>query len=473
MLKLFNTLTRKKEEFIPRGVTVKIYFCGPTVYNYAHIGNLRAYIFPDLLRRYLEYRGFVVRLIMNITDVDDKTIRDSKKEGLTLKQFTDKYTKAFFEDIDALKIRRASHYPKATEHIKEMADIINKLFKNGLAYKSEDGSIYFNISKFKKYGKLSGLKIKELKPGTRVKQDEYTKEQVQDFALWKAWTVDDGDVYWDIKIGKEIIRGRPGWHIECSAMSEKHLGLPIDIHGGGVDLIFPHHENEIAQTIGSGEKEFVRYWIHGEHLIVDGKKMSKSLGNFYTLRDLIKRDYDPLAFRFLCMNSHYRNQLNFTFQALEDAEKTLETINDFFYKLEDYSKWVKEESNEFYLVINEIEAKFEEAMDDDFNSAEALPVIFELMSIVNKMIDNKTIDRKALKLAKNFLLKINTIFDFLKPKEELTDVEKELLQKREQARLAKDYEKSDHYRAKLRKMGVILEDTPYGTRWRKTKFVED
>src|SRR3989338_8353872 len=307
-LKLYNTLTRKKEVFKPiKDKIVNLYTCGPTIYDYAHIGNFRAYICSDILKRYLKYKGFKVKHIMNITDVDDKTIKGANQQKISLKDYTKKYEKIFFEDIEALNIDKADVFPKATEHIKEMIDLVKKLLKNGIAYKSEDGSIYYDISKFKDYGKLSHTKIKELKEGARVNQDSYEKESANDFALWKAYHEEDGNIFWQTEIGK----GRPGWHIECSAMSMKYLGSHFDIHAGGVDLVFPHHENEIAQSEAFTGKKFVNYWFHNEHLLVDGRKMSKSLGNYYTLRDLLTKNYNPKAIRYLLLSTHYRQQLNF------------------------------------------------------------------------------------------------------------------------------------------------------------------
>jgi len=286
-IKFKNSLSRVREEFKPiEPGKVKFYTCGPTVYNFAHIGNFRAYIFEDLLRRYLKYKGYDVYQVMNLTDIDDKTIRDSQKEGISLKDFTGRYIKAFFDDLDTLGIERAEQYPAATEHIPEMVELIKKLTENGYAYEV-NGNYYFKISAFKDYGKLANLDMAGLKAGARVATDEYEKDSVSDFALWKAWDEADGDVYWETEIGK----GRPGWHLECSAMSMKYLGNHFDIHTGGVDNMFPHHENEIAQSEGATGEKFVNYWMHCEYLIVDGRKMSKSLGNFYTLRDIIDKGY--------------------------------------------------------------------------------------------------------------------------------------------------------------------------------------
>jgi len=460
MLKLFNTLTRKKEAFLAKK-EVGIYFCGPTVYDYAHIGNFRAYIFADLLRRYLEYLDSKVRMVMNITDVDDKTIRNSREQGISLKEFTDIYTKAFFEDIEKLRIRKADIYPRATEHIGEIVKLIKKLLEKGIAYKAEDGSVYYDISKFPKYGKLSRTKFKKQK--SRIKSDEYTKEEAQDFALWKAWDEEDGDVAWETVLG----RGRPGWHIECSVMSMKYLET-VDIHGGGVDLIFPHHENEIAQSEGAGKRP-VRYWLHCEHLLVDGKKMSKSLGNFYTLRDLLKKGYDPVAIRFLLMNSHYRNQLNFTFKELDSAKKTVDNLNAFISRTKDLIKKVeeKEKNEELSLLVDETREKFEDSMNDDLNVPLAISYLFDMINVFNKEMDNKTADKESLKKAYDFLVSINEIFDFLEEKKELTEEEKTLIEEREKLRREKRFKEADEVRALLKKKGVLLEDTPYGIRWKK------
>ncbi|MEK6797180.1 MAG: cysteine--tRNA ligase, partial [Spirochaetota bacterium] len=325
-IKLHNSLSRSDEEFTP--ITpgeVKMYSCGPTVYNFAHIGNFRAYMVSDLLHRTLLLAGYKVTLIMNLTDIDDKTIRSARAEKLPLTLFTEKYKKAFFEDIAALRIKPASVYPSATDHIPEMISIIQRLTERGHTY-AADGSIYFRLSSFPNYGRLANLEHDVLKAGAsgRVAADEYEKENVSDFALWKGYAEADGDVFWETPLGK----GRPGWHIECSAMSTKYLGDTFDIHTGGIDNKFPHHENEIAQTECATGKKFVHYWLHNEHLIVDGEKMSKSKGNFYTLRDLIAKGYDARAIRYLLISSHYRKQLNFSLDGILQSAKALERMND-------------------------------------------------------------------------------------------------------------------------------------------------
>jgi cysteinyl-tRNA synthetase len=382
VLKLYNTLTRKKEKFVPiKEGTVSIYSCGPTVYDFPHLGNYRAYIASDVLKRYLIYSGFKVKHVMNITDVDDKTIRNSAKEKIPLKQFTSRYEKAFFEDIKQLNIMPADCYTKATEHIKDMIEIIEKLLKEGLAYKGADGSVYYKVSAFKGYGKLAHLAPDALKEGAsgRVNADEYTKEEARDFALWKAWTKDDGDVYWESPFG----RGRPGWHIECSAMSMKYLGNHFDIHTGGVDLVFPHHQNEIAQSEGSSGEKFVNYWLHNEWLLVNGEKMSKSLGNFFTLRDVLGKGCSSVAVRYLLMSTHYRQQLNFTFEGINSADSAVKRLDEAVRKL----KSADGKGAAITTALKSAQSGFEKAMDDDLNISEALASIFGLVKETNIMAD--------------------------------------------------------------------------------------
>ena len=442
MLKLFNTMKRKKE-IVPKK-DIGIYFCGPTVYDYAHIGNFRSYVFLDLLRRYIEYLGYKVKMVMNITDVDDKTIKRSREREMSLKEFTSMYTNAFFEDIESLRIKKADFYPKATEHIKDIVSLIKRLMQNGLAYKAEDGSVYFAISKFKKYGRLSHSRFKKQK--SRIKNDEYTKDEAQDFALWKAWSEEDGSVAWETPLG----RGRPGWHIECSVMSKKYLSS-VDIHGGGVDLIFPHHENEIAQSEGAGN-EFARHWVHCEHLLVNGRKMSKSLGNFYTLRDLLKKGYDPVAIRFLLLNSHYRSQLNFTLNALESAKKTVNNLNDIVSRLKDYMEITKAGKNkELSLRVEKTKKMFMKSMDDDLNVPLALSHVSDMINVFNRKMDSNSADKESLKKAYDFMRGINKIFDFLESSKKLTSEEKQLINERERLRKEKKFKEADEIRNKLKK----------------------
>ena len=322
VFRIQNTLTRQLEEFRPlEAGHARMYTCGPTVYNFAHVGNFRAYVFEDLLRRWLKFKGFRVTQVMNLTDVDDKTIRDSQAAGKPLAEFTEIYKKAFFEDIRTLNVEPAEHYPAATDHVPEMIAIIRKLFDKGYAYQSEDGSVYFSIAKWPAYGKLAHLDRAGMRAGVRVASDEYDKENVADFALWKAWDEKDGAVAWDSPWG----RGRPGWHIECSAMSQKYLGASFDLHTGGVDNIFPHHEDEIAQSEAANGQPFATYWMHCAHLMVDGQKMSKSRGNFHTLRDVLARGYTGREVRYELLATHYRAPLNFTFASLDAARKQMAT----------------------------------------------------------------------------------------------------------------------------------------------------
>jgi len=461
MLKLYNTLTRKKESFkeLKKGL-VTIYSCGPTVYNFAHIGNWRSFIFADVLRRYLKYKGYKVKHVMNITDVDDKTIRDSKKEGISLNKFTRKYEKYFFDDMEALNIESVEAYPRATENIKEMVELIKKLLKKGYAYKADDG-IYYNIKKFKDYGKLANLNLKGLKAGARVATDEYDKKHVNDFALWKFWDKEDGDVFWETEIGK----GRPGWHIECSVMSTKYLGETLDIHTGGVDLIFPHHQNEIAQSEAASGKKFVNYWLHCEHLIVDGKKMSKSLGNFYTLRDILNKGYDTRAIRYVLLATHYKQKSNFTFKGIEAAQNVIERFKEFFLKLKEASG---KDNKDILKLIKKVKDNFEKAMDDNLNMSKALSYIFDFMRDINKSLKENKLSKKNAALVLKTMKDFDKVLGIMEFKEEKIekDIEK-LIKEREDARKNKDFAKSDKIRDDLKKKGIVLEDTPQGVRWKK------
>ncbi|MEM0216491.1 MAG: cysteine--tRNA ligase [Candidatus Bathyarchaeia archaeon] len=466
-INLFNTLTRKKEKFIPiEPGKVKMYTCGPTVYDYAHIGNFRTFVFQDLLRRWLEYRGYKVIQVMNLTDVDDKTIKGARAHGVSLKEYTDFYIKAFFDDLEALRIEKAEYYPRATEHIPEMVSLIKKLMEKGYAYRGEDGSIYYDISKFKEYGKLSKIELSKLKPGARVKVDEYGKEEARDFALWKAWDEEDGDVFWDTEVGK----GRPGWHIECSAMAMKYLGETLDIHSGGVDLIFPHHENEIAQSEAATGKPFAHYWLHSEHLLVDGKRMSKSLGNYYTLRDLMAMGYDPIAIRFLLLSTHYRQQLNFTFEGLEAAKNAVERLRNFARRLLEADG--EPSGGKIRQLTENLKKRFEEAMDDDLNINEALAALFEFTREVNRLMDENKVSREEAREAYELLVSLDKVLGIIgevKVGDSLPKEAEELIRKREEARKAKDWETADKIREQLKLMGVIIEDTPHGVKWRIEK----
>ncbi len=456
-----NTLTNKKEEFIPiEPGKVGLYTCGPTVYNFAHVGNFRAYMFEDLLRRFLKFKGFDVTQIMNLTDIDDKTIRDSQAEGITLKEFTARYIKAFFEDLDTLGIERAEEYPAATDHIPEMVEIIKKLVANGLAYES-DGSYYFRISAFKDYGKLANLDMSGLKAGARVASDEYEKDSVSDFALWKAWSEEDGDVFWETEIGK----GRPGWHIECSAMSTKLLGNHFDIHTGGIDNMFPHHENEIAQTEGATGEKFVNYWMHCEYLIVEGRKMSKSMGNYYTLRDLTDKGYSGKAVRYLLLASHYRAQLNFTFDGLSAASSSLERYNDFVNNLEAYGGGESDGSSK--SAIDKMLTGFEAALDDDLNISGALGAIFDFIREINSLRDEGKLSIEDRDSVLEAMARVDTVLNFRSEKGVLDSDIEEMIVKRNEARKARDFALSDKIRDDLIEMGIFLEDTPDGVRWKR------
>jgi cysteinyl-tRNA synthetase len=466
-IRFFNTLTRRKETFTPiEPGKVRMYTCGPTVYDYAHIGNFRAFLFEDLLKRWLEYRGYTVTHVMNLTDMDDKTIKGSQKQQIPLKQFTAHYTKAFFEDITALNIKPADHYPKATSHIPEMITLIKTLIKKGYAYKSQDGSIYYAIKKFKNYGKLSHIKVAELKAGARVKTDEYTKEEAQDFALWKAWTPEDGNVFWETELGK----GRPGWHIECSAMSMRYLGETFDIHCGGIDNMFPHHENEIAQSEAATGKKFVNYWLHNEHLMVEGRKMAKKFGNFYTLRDLLKRGYDPIVIRYLLLSTHYRAQFNFTFEGLDAARAAVERLRNFMRRLQDAEG--KGSGGKVAELLRGVQVGFGEAMDDDLNVSVALAVLFDFMREVNALLDASVLSRSKADEVCALMNRFDGVLGVIgevEREEALSKEAKELIEKREEARKAKDWATADALRVRLREMGVVVEDTPQGVRWRVVK----
>ncbi|MDR3519330.1 MAG: cysteine--tRNA ligase [Candidatus Pacebacteria bacterium] len=443
-LKFYNTLSREKEIFVPiNPPNVGFYSCGPTVYNYPHIGNYRAYIFADTLKRVLQYEGYKVNHIMNITDIDDKTIRDSQKEHKTLKDFTEFYTAEFLKDIKSLNIELPTKLTKATSYINEMVAIIKKLLDNRLAYKSADGSIYFDIKKFKNYGKLSHLVIEEQKENAsgRIKTDEYEKDNAQDFALWKAWDEKDGDVFWETELGK----GRPGWHIECSAMSMANLGEQIDIHTGGVDNIFPHHENEIAQSEGSTGKQFVKYWMHNEWVLVDQKKMSKSAQNFYTLRDLIAKDINPLAYRFWLLMANYRTRINFVWEAVEGAETALKRLYGLYLEL----------GNEYGHIHKEYQNKFKEYLEDDLDTPRALTLLWDVMKDEN--MSNG--DKRATVLDFDKVLGLG--FDNLK-KDVIPHEVTKLAEEREQARKNKDFKKSDELRNEISLLGYLIRDDENG-----------
>ncbi|MEW6016411.1 MAG: cysteine--tRNA ligase [Candidatus Zixiibacteriota bacterium] len=463
-LQFFNTLTRAKEEFVPLVPgQVRMYTCGPTVYNFAHIGNFRAYIFEDLLRRFLKYKGFKVTQVMNLTDIDDKIIKGTIEQKVSLSDFTLPFKKKFFQDLDTLGIERAEYYPEATAHIPEMVEIVKKLLSRGLAYEV-DGNYYFSIAKFPSYGKLAHLDMSGLKAGARVAADEYEKESVSDFALWKAWDEKDGEVYWETELGK----GRPGWHLECSAMSMKYLGETFDIHTGGVDNIFPHHENEIAQSEGALGRKFVNYWLHCEHLIVEGRKMSKSLGNFFTLDDILEKGYPPVAVRFVLLSTQYRQQLNFTFEGLDAAREGLKRFNDFYRNLRDYGGG--ESSGEADDFIKKMLAAFESSLDDDLNISPALGALFDFIRDINRLKAEGKLSADERDRALKAVEKTNTVLNFLVKdwaSPQLDSQIEAMIAARNDAKKRRDFATADKIRTQLLEMGIILEDTPSGTKWKR------
>ena len=454
-MQFYNTLTRKLDEVTPiEDGHIRMYTCGPTVYNYAHIGNFRAYIFEDLLRRYLKYRGLRVTQVMNLTDVDDKTIKGARDSGLSLDEYTRGYKNAFFEDLKKLNIEPVEHYPAATDHIPEMIELIGKLLDKGYAYSSDDGSVYFSIAKFKDYGKLAHLDLAGLRPGARVAQDEYEKESLADFALWKAWSEEDGDVVWDAPWG----RGRPGWHVECSAMSMKYLGPSFDIHTGGIDNIFPHHEDEIAQSEAASGVQFVNLWMHCAHLIVEGKKMSKSLDNFFTLRDLIDRGYTGREIRYVLIGSHYRQPLNFTFSALDGARAALARLDDFAARL----AGVADTGDVLPEWAERTRERFNAALDHDLNISEAFAAIFEMVHAGNRALDAGD-DTQGAQAVVAMLGAFDGVLGFLAAEQSEADAEVvALVAERASARKAKDWGRSDEIRDRLAEIGWEVRDTPGG-----------
>jgi len=473
-LKIYNTLTRSVDELVPGGIKkeqisdyppVTIYSCGPTVYSYAHIGNFRTFMFNDFLRRYLRFRGFRVDHAMNITDVDDKTIAGSIREGMTLREYTEKYTAIFYEDLATLNIEKAEHNPRATESIDEMVNILRLIDSRGILYEKE-GSLYFNIAKFAGYGKLSNLDSSGIKAGARYDADEYEKEDVRDFALWKAPR--DNEPCWDTPYGP----GRPGWHIECSAMIRKIFGSTIDIHTGGVDLIFPHHENEIAQSEAAYGERFVRHWIHVEHLLVDGAKMSKSAGNFYTLRDLLSKGYSPRSIRYLLMSAHYRKQLNFTLEGIRQADQALERIDNMIVRLKD----VRNESGnstELHDLTAGMKARFVEAVDNDLNISAGLAVFFDFITAVNTLISADKLSTADAGMVMDSLREIDSVLGFIFYGNDENDADSgridALVRERIEAKNNRNFARADEIRDLLRDEGVILEDTKDGTRWKRKK----
>lgn len=460
---VYNTLHRKKEKLLPQDNQIyRIYSCGPTVYDFAHIGNFRTYVFCDLFRRTLKYLGWKVEHVMNITDVDDKTIRRSNESKISLKEYTQKYTRHFFEDLESLNIEQVEHVPKATEWIEPMCKMIASLIDNDVAYQGSDGSIYFKITRFHEYGALSHFNLEDLEQGAsdRVSHDEYDKDNASDFVLWKAYDKErDGDVFWDSPFGK----GRPGWHIECSVMATELLGKTIDVHLGGVDLVFPHHENEIAQCEACYHQQFSRFWLHVEHLLVDNKKMSKSLGNFYTLRDLLDKGYKGKEIRYLLLSNHYRTQFNFTIEGLKGARHALTRLQSCVDRIMQY-KGSLDSSIDIELVIKKAVADFDNALIDDFNISVALAAIFTFIKDINAWIDSQSISQQQSKALIDFFKRINTVLGCLTFEEvsNIPDEITELINARVEAKKAKDYALADELRITIQKKGFDVIDTPQG-----------
>jgi cysteinyl-tRNA synthetase len=463
-LKAFNTLGRKIESLEPiEPGHVRLYTCGPTVYNVAHIGNLRTFLWEDVLRRHLKAKGLRVTQVMNLTDIDDKTIKGAAEAGLSLGEFTGKYADLFFRDLRRLGVDPAELYPRATDHVPEMIAMIAKLIERGHAYESE-GSVYFRIATFPTYGRLSGIDLSQARRGDRVADDEYEKEDVKDFVLWKA--AKPGEPTWDSPWGP----GRPGWHIECSAMSQKYLGNHFDIHTGGVDNIFPHHENEIAQSEAATGEKFVNLWMHGEHLLVDGEKMSKSKGNFYTLDDVLARRNDPAAVRYLLISVPYRKKLNFTWDALTGAAAAVERIRSAVVRIEEVAAAGGGKPGAFPAPEKaaQFSADFAAALDDDLNTAEALGVLFTFLREINAALVEGSLDAAGASAAAEALRRADLVLGVLPAKDDTVSADIEaLIEARNAARKRRDFAESDRLRGELAEKGIVLEDGPTGTRWKR------
>ena len=460
MIRFYNTLTRQKEDFRPLAADeVRMYTCGPTVYDFAHIGNFRAYVWEDLLRRYLKARGFRVMHVMNITDVDDKTIRGAAAAGVSLDDFTRRYIDAFFEDLDALGVERAEIYPRATRHIPEMVALVRALHDKGHAYESK-GSFYFRLDTFPAYGRLAGLDREGMIANFRVDSDEYEKDDVRDFVLWKAHK--EGEPCWETELGS----GRPGWHIECSAMSMKYLGESFDLHTGGSDNIFPHHENEIAQSEAATGKPFVRVWMHCAHLVVNGEKMSKSKGNFYTLRDLLGLGYDARAIRYLLVSQHYRKPINFTLEGISWAGSNLHRLGDCVRRLG--AAGAPGRNAELSETARLLRERFHESLDDDLNSAAGMGFVFELVREINAAADRGELPEENARELRGFFGEVSAIFGLDLDLSDRLDADVEVLvQRREELRKTRRFAEADAIRDDLLGRGILLEDTPSGVRWKK------
>ena len=468
-LKLFNTLSRSVQEFVPldpAGQKVGLYCCGPTVYDFAHIGNWRTFILGDLVRRYLEFKGYAVQHVMNITDVEDKIIKRVQQSRTPLREFTGKFEAAFFEDLEALNFRRPHQAPRATEHIGGIIELIEKLMARGIAYLAPDGSVYFSIEKYRgaghQYGRLVKLNFEEMRVGERVRSDEYAKESIADFALWKARTPEDGEVFWPSPWGE----GRPGWHIECSAMSMRLLGPSFDLHLGGEDLMFPHHEDEIAQSEGAGAqlpgRPFVKYWLHGAHLMVEGKKMAKSLGNFFTLRDLLAKGYTGREIRLRLLSAHYRETFNFTLEGLQAARASLLRLDECLAKLRELAGGTAAAADAGLL------QRFSDALDDDLNISGAWGAIFEWVNELNRRLAGHALGAAGAAAALAAWEKIDTVLAVgAAPELAVPPDIKALLEARQAARKAKDFKRADALRDELKAKGWIIDDTPKGARLKK------
>lgn len=463
-MKLYNTLTRKKEEFVPINPgKIKMYACGPTVYNYFHIGNARTFMVFDAMRRYFEYKGYDVTFVQNFTDIDDKIINRAKEENVSSKEISEKYIEEYFKDAESLGIERADFHPKVTDNVEEIIDFIQKLIDKGFAYEVV-GDVYFDVSKFKDYGKLKKQSLEELQAGARVEVNEQKKNPL-DFVLWKAAKPDEPS--WESPWGL----GRPGWHIECSAMASKYLGETIDIHGGGGDLIFPHHENEIAQSEACSGKPFAHYWLHVGYLNIDNKKMSKSLNNFFTPRE-IAEEFDLESLRFFMLSAHYRNPLNFSREGLISADHALKRLytakKHLLHLLENAEeRESSEDEKKLQQQLLVYKDKFISVMDDDFNTADGISVIFDLVRDINSYISSDT-SKGLVKIAFDLLMELTGVLGFLTKEEETLDQEiEDLIAKRQQARKEKNYQLADEIRDQLKNMGIVLEDTPQGVKWRR------
>ena len=465
MLTLYNSLSRHKEGFEPAdGKTVLIYTCGPTVYDIAHVGNFRTFVFCDVLCRYLRYRGWETHQVMNLTDVDDKTIRGAAQAGTPLGEYTAKYANLFFEDLATLRIEPAWLYPRATENIPQMLSFIQGLVDKGNAYAAEDGSVYFDISSFGGYGKLSGVtpdSEARSRDFGRLSDDSYEREDAQDFALWKA--AKEGEPSWESPWGP----GRPGWHIECSAMSLEYLGETLDIHAGGVDLLFPHHENEIAQSEAYTGKPFARFWVHPEHLFVEGRKMSKSLGNFYTLRDLLDKGYDPAVIRHQFLSVHYRRQLNFTLEGLDQSAQIVKRLWDFMDRLAEAPP-AATDAEAVAPALAQAQTEFDAALEDDINLPAAIAAVQHLTQDINPALVALELSETDKAAIDAFLSRADSVLGLLAHEKGGVDADIEaLIAERNQAKKDRNFARADEIRAQLTAQGIVLEDGPTGTRWRK------